>query len=85
MSRLMSGRGLGTGRIAVLLVAAIVAAIDLTAKTVSEVRLAHSPVDLGLVQLRLAHNSGVAFSIGATLPVGVRVALTAANDSPEAL
>ncbi len=81
----MSGRGLGTGRIAVLLVAAIVAAIDLTAKTVSEVRLAHSPVDLGLVQLRLAHNSGVAFSIGATLPVGVRVALTAANDSPEAL
>ena len=40
---------------------------------------------VGLVQLRLAHNSGVAFSIGATLPVGVRVALTAANDSPEAL
>ena len=74
----MSGRGSGTGRIPVLFVAAIVAAVDLTAKTVSEVRLADSPVELGLVQLRLDHNSGVAFSMGATLPVGVLVALTAA-------
>ena len=50
----MSGRGLGTGRIAVLLVAAIVAAIDLTARTVSEVRLSHSSVELWWPTFNLA-------------------------------
>lgn len=37
-----------------MLVAAIVAAIDLTAKTVSEVRLSHSSVELGLPTFNLA-------------------------------
>ncbi|KGN40995.1 signal peptidase [Knoellia aerolata DSM 18566] len=55
-----------------------VGAIDLTAKATSEVRLADSSVDLGLLQLQLAYNSGVAFSMGNTLPAGVVVAVTAA-------
>ncbi len=67
-----------TGRVAVLLVAATVAAIDLAAKAASEVRLADSSVDLGLLQLQLAYNSGVAFSMGDQLPVVVVVAVTAA-------
>lgn len=67
-----------TGRVVVLLAAATVAAIDLAAKAVSEARLADSSVDLGLLQLQLAYNSGVAFSMGDRLPVGVVVAITAA-------
>ena len=67
-----------TGRVAVLLAATAVAAIDLAAKAASEVRLADSSVDLGLLQLRLAYNSGVAFSMGNALPAGVIVAVTAA-------
>ena len=67
-----------TGRVAVLLAAVSVAAIDLAAKAASEVRLADTSVNLGLLQLRLAYNSGVAFSMGDKLPVGVIVAITAA-------
>lgn len=67
-----------TGRVAVLLAAAMVAAIGLVAKAASEARLADSTVDLGLLQLELAYNSGVAFSMGNTLPAGVLVAVTAA-------
>lgn len=80
MSRGLSEAGTRarTGRVAVLLAAVTVAAIDLTAKAASEVRLADSSVDLGLLQLRLAYNSGVAFSMGNTLPAGVIVAFTAA-------
>lgn len=62
----------------VVLAAATVAAVDLAAKAVSEVRLVDSTVDLGLIQLRLAFNPGVAFSLGDTLPFGVIVAATAA-------
>lgn len=61
-----------------LLAAVAVAAIDLVAKALAEARLSDTPVDLGLVQLRLAHNSGVAFSLGDALPTSVVVALTAA-------
>jgi len=67
-----------TARVVVLLAAATVAAIDLAAKAASEARLADSSVDLGLLQLQLAYNSGVAFSMGDKLPVGVIVAITAA-------
>ena len=66
-----------TARIAVLVAAATVAAIDLTAKAASEARLAESPVDLGLIQLQLAYNPGVAFSMGDRLPASVIVAVTA--------
>ena len=67
-----------TNRVVVLAVAVTAAAIDLTAKAASEARLADSTVDLGLIQLRLGYNSGVAFSMGDRLPVGVIVAITAA-------
>ncbi|WP_298746439.1 signal peptidase II, partial [uncultured Nocardioides sp.] len=67
-----------TGRVAILLAAGAVAAIDLAAKALTEARLADSSVDLGLLQLQLAYNSGVAFSMGDKLPVGVIVAITAA-------
>jgi signal peptidase II len=63
--------------VAVLLAAATVAAIDLAAKAASEARLTDSSVDLGLLQLRLAYNEGVAFSLGDELPVGVIVVITA--------
>jgi signal peptidase II len=52
--------------------------VDLAAKAGSEVRLADSPVDLGLIGLQLAYNPGVAFSMGDKLPAGVIVAVTAA-------
>ena len=57
--------------VVILVAAAAVAAIDLAAKAASEVRLADSSVDLGLLQLQLAYNSGMAFSMGDKLPVGV--------------
>lgn len=66
-----------TGRATVVLVAATVAAVDLVAKAASEARLGESTVDLGLIQLQLAYNSGVAFSMGNNLPYGVIVAVTA--------
>lgn len=62
----------------VVLTAVAVAAVDLVAKAVSEARLTDSSVDLGLLQLRLAYNPGMAFSMGDRLPVGVIVALTGA-------
>ncbi len=67
-----------TGRFLLLLAAVVVAVIDLVAKALAETRLSDTPVDLGLLQLRLAHNSGVAFSLGDALPTWVVVALTAA-------
>lgn len=63
-------------RALVLLAALAAAAIDLGAKAASEAQLAGSTVDLGVLQLRLAYNSGVAFSMGDELPVGVIVAVT---------
>ena len=67
-----------TSRGTVLLTAAAIAAVALIAKGASEARLAESTVDLGVIQLQLAYNSGVAFSMGDKLPAGVVVAITAA-------
>ena len=66
----------GGGRFLLLLTAMVVAAIDLVAKALAEARLGDTSVDLGVLQLRLAHNSGVAFSLGHDLPTWVVVALT---------
>lgn len=66
-----------TNRAVVLVTAVAIATIDLVAKALSEARLADSTVDLGLLQLRLAHNSGVAFGMGDKLPDAVIVAVTA--------
>ena len=56
--------------------AAGVAAMDLVIKAVAERRL-RSPLDLGLIQLQLVHNPGVAFSVGQALPAWTVLALTA--------
>lgn len=66
-----------TGRVAVVVSAVTAAAIDLIAKAVSEARLPGSAVDLGLIQLQLVYNPGVAFSMGDKLPYGFIVAVTA--------
>lgn len=51
---------------------------DLVAKVIAENRLNETSVDLGVLQLQLAHNDGVAFSLGNALPSWVVLALTAA-------
>ena len=58
--------------------AACLAVLDLTVKGIAERTLATTPVDLGLLELRLAHNSGVAFSLGSTMPGWIILTLTAA-------
>lgn len=64
------------GRFLLVLGAVVVAAIDLVAKALAEARLGDTSVDLGALQLRLAHNNGVAFSLGHALPTWVVLSLT---------
>ena len=59
-----------------LFAAVLVAAVDLGAKALAEARLGYTSVDLGVFRLQLAHNSGVAFSLGHALPTWSVVALT---------
>ena len=62
----------------VLWIVALVA-LGWTAKTAADAALADgSTVDLGPLQLRLVHNSGVAFSMGESLPAWVVLAITGA-------
>ena len=72
--------GTAHGRRAVLgLVAVSVAGVDLAAKAWAQRSLSPAGIDLpGPLDLRLGYNSGVAFSLGADLPEGVMVAVTAA-------
>lgn len=67
-------------RTGVLLAGAVVlAGTDLAVKAVAEARLSGGEtVELGLLTLRLYHNPGVAFSLGAGLPDGVIIAVTGA-------
>ena len=61
------------------LVAAVAMATDLLTKVIGSAVLAGRPVDLpGPLDLRLVHNTGVAFGVGSALPPGAMVALTAA-------
>lgn len=60
-------------------VAAIALASDVVAKMVGVATLTAGPVDLpGPLDLRLVHNSGVAFGVGSGLPGGLVVGGTAA-------
>ena len=62
------------------LVAAVAMAVDVITKVVGSAALAGRPVDLpGPLDLRLVHNTGVAFGVGSALPPGAMVALTAAS------
>ncbi|HEX2902409.1 MAG TPA: signal peptidase II [Jatrophihabitans sp.] len=64
-------------RFGLLGVAAALAGLDLAAKAWAERQLTDRIVDLGVLQLRLAHNSGVAFSMGDRLPAWTVITTTA--------
>ena len=67
-----------TARRAVLaVVAATIATTDLLAKGWAGRELASGGVELGVVDLRLAQNAGVAFSVAADAPAGLVIAVTA--------
>lgn len=56
--------------------AILLAALDLSLKAWADTRLAGDTIDLGLLQLQLAYNPGVAFSVGDTLPGWVVITAT---------
>ena len=70
-------RGVARRRLALAAVAAGVAAVDLTAKAWAQTRLSTAGVEAGPVDLRLAYNPGVAFSLGAEAPAWLIIAVTA--------
>ena len=57
--------------------ALVLVLVDLVSKVLAENRLNETSVDLGVLQLQLAHNDGVAFSVGTALPSWVVLAVTA--------
>ncbi|MEW1599499.1 signal peptidase II [Streptomyces sp. NPDC093808] len=65
-------------RAAAAALAATAAGADLGVKTWANTTLADGPVHLGLLDLRLAFNPGVAFSLGDTLPAWMVIAFTGA-------
>ena len=64
-------------RVAILATALLLAAVDLAVKATAVTSLS-KPVDLGILELRVGYNPGVAFSLGDTLPSSVVVVATAA-------
>lgn len=77
-SREVSPARVGRTRLALAGTAAVLAATDLALKTWAGRGLADgASVNLGVVELRLGFNSGVAFSLGDTLPSWVVIAATA--------
>jgi signal peptidase II len=68
----------GTGsRVALITTVLLLAALDLGIKALAEHALAGGQVaDLGVLQLRLTYNPGVAFSVGAALPASVVLTVT---------
>ncbi|MGA5215260.1 signal peptidase II [Streptomyces cinereoruber] len=63
-------------RAAAAALAVTAAGIDLGAKAWANSALPGAPVHLGLLDLRLAFNSGVAFSLGDSLPAWAVIAVT---------
>lgn len=57
--------------------AAVLAAVDLAAKAWAGSALPGRSVSFGVIDLQLAYNPGVSFSLGASLPAWVIVGLTA--------
>lgn len=65
-------------KIGLLVSAAVLAVADLVIKALAEELLSNgATVDLGLVNLRLVYNTGVAFSLGANLAPWLVIAATA--------
>ncbi|GAA4659693.1 signal peptidase II [Arthrobacter cryoconiti] len=70
-------RAVRRARIMLIVAAAILAAVDLAIKVLAEAVLSGGvTTDLGLLDIRLLYNTGVAFSLGADLPVWVVIAAT---------
>lgn len=65
-------------RLLLVLTAAAVAAVDLAAKAWAQRALSSSGIEAGLVDLRLAYNPGVAFSVAAGAPAALVIVVTAA-------
>ncbi len=65
-------------RVVMLALAAAVTSADLAAKAWADAALPGAPVEAGLLDLRLAHNAGVAFSLAAEAPAWTVLAFTAA-------
>jgi signal peptidase II len=66
-------------RVVLLLVAAVLAGADLALKAVAEALLSSgTTMDLGLMNIRLLYNRGVAFSLGDHLPGWMVIATTGA-------
>ncbi|WP_031108194.1 signal peptidase II [Streptomyces sp. NRRL S-146] len=65
-------------RAAATALAVAAAGVDLGAKAWANATLPGDPVSLGLLELRLAFNPGVAFSLGDTLPAWMVIAFTGA-------
>jgi signal peptidase II len=72
------GRARGRGRVVLLGVAIASVAIDVASKAWASSSLPGNPMSLGPLTLRLIHNHGVALGVGAYLPAGALVAITAA-------
>ena len=69
--------GVTRARVALAATAAVLAALDLGLKAWARRALADgTSVDLQVIQLQLAFNPGVAFSLGDTLPSGVVLGVT---------
>ena len=73
----LDGRRVGWARAALVAGALGLAGTDLALKVMAEQTLGRGrTVDLGLLDLRLAYNSGAAFSLGSELPTWLIVAVT---------
>ncbi|ALV33186.1 signal peptidase II [Streptomyces sp. CdTB01] len=66
----------GRRRLAMLLAAAVFASADLGIKAWAEHALADGPIEGGPLDLQLAYNPGVAFSVGANAPGWIMLAVT---------
>ena len=71
------GRRPANRRVIVLAAAAAIAAIDLGAKAWAQASLPMEGYEAGPVDLRLAYNPGVAFSLAARAPAAAVIAVTA--------
>lgn len=67
-----------TSRTPVVTLAAGLVALDLSVKGIARRAWDTTPVNLGLLHLRVSYNRGVAFSLGSALPGWVLITLTAA-------
>ncbi len=65
------------GRVMLFAVAAAAVTIDAASKAWASSSLPGDPMSLGPLTLRLVHNRGVAFGVGAFLPSGALIAVTA--------